>query len=104
VHVAVWPAPPIVPLHPSENVVVSGAITETVSLPESVTYKSPLSGLKAMSIGLSPTGMVSVTVFVDVSITETVPLAKFATYIKPLSGLKAMSIGFKPTGMGALLT
>ena len=56
-HVAVWPALPIVLLHPSENVVVSGAITETMSPPKIGTYRSPLSGLKAMPLGTSPTGM-----------------------------------------------
>ena len=39
-HVAVWPALPIVPLHPSENVVVSGAITETVLLSMIPTLKA----------------------------------------------------------------
>ena len=61
VHVAVWPALPIVPLHPSENVVVRGAITETVLLLWFATYKSPLSALKAMPNGPVPTVMVAVT-------------------------------------------
>lgn len=57
VNVAVWPALPNVPLHPSENVVVMGAITETVLLPRFATYMNPLSSLKAMPIGCVPTGM-----------------------------------------------
>ncbi len=64
VHVAVWPPLLIVPLHPLENVVVRGAITETALLTEFVTYINPLLGLKAMSYRLKPTGMVATTVFV----------------------------------------
>jgi hypothetical protein len=64
-HMAVWPALPIVPLHPSENVVVGGAITEAGLPLAFVTHKNPLTGLKAMSRGCIPTGMVSTTVFVD---------------------------------------
>ena len=45
-----------------------------------VTYIKPLSGLKAMSTGIDPTGMVATTVFVAGSITETVLLPWFATY------------------------
>jgi hypothetical protein len=112
VHVAVWPALFIVPLHPSENVVVSGAITETVSLIRFVTYKKPLSGLKAIPIGVSPTGMGDpTTVFVVPSITETVSSAAFVTYRLPLMELKAMPLGLFPTGIvsitnpgGALLS
>ena len=51
VQVAVWPPLSIVPLHPSENVVVRGAITEMVLLIIFVTYTSPLPVLKAMSNG-----------------------------------------------------
>jgi hypothetical protein len=46
---AAWPASIIEPLHPSEYLVVKGAITETVLLPWFATYKSLLSGLKATS-------------------------------------------------------
>ena len=63
-HVAVWPALSIVPLHPSENVVVRGAITETVPpvfVTEFVTYIKPLLGLKAMPDGNVATGIVTIT-------------------------------------------
>jgi hypothetical protein len=69
---AVWPALFIAPLHPSENVVVKGAITETVLSPWFATYRNPLSVLKAMPVGWFPTGMVAVTVFVVPSKTEMV--------------------------------
>ncbi len=67
------------PLHPSENVVMRGAITETVLLIIFVIYTSPLSVLKAMSNGPSPTGMVATTVFVAGLMTVTVPLLKLIT-------------------------
>ncbi len=41
VQVAVRPALPIVPLHPSENMVVRGAITVTVSSLKFATYRLP---------------------------------------------------------------
>ena len=101
VHVAVWPALPIVPLHPSENVVARGAIMETVLSFTFVAYIFPLTGLKAMPNGIGTAGMVPTTVFVEGSITETVLLPPFVTYKSPLSGLKATPIGFVPTGMVA---
>jgi hypothetical protein len=66
-HVGVCPALSIVPLHPSEHVIVErGAVKETVLLSKLkfVIYMSPLTGLKAIPCGSVPTGMVPLTVFV----------------------------------------
>jgi hypothetical protein len=43
VHVGVWPALYIVPLNPSENVVVRDAMAETVLPSRVVTWENPLS-------------------------------------------------------------
>ena len=63
------------PLHPLEDVVVRGAITETVSpgpvAPKFVIYILPLFALKGIAIGRIPTGIVAITVSVELSITET---------------------------------
>ena len=84
------------------TVFVAGSITETLfCYRQFVTYKNPLSGLKATPTGLDPTGMVAITVFVVPSITETLLLRSFATYKNPLSGLKAILSGCTPTGMVA---
>ena len=100
VHAPLWPALPIVQLHPSENVVVSGAIAEAVLPPKFATYKNPLSSLKAMPRGDVTTGMgVPTTMFVAGVITKTLLLSMFTTYIKPLLGLKAISIGSILTGV-----
>jgi len=50
-----------VPLHPLEDVVVRGAITETVLLIVFATYILPLFGLKAIPSGAGPTRMVAIT-------------------------------------------
>src|SRR5215469_8683826 len=47
----------------------------------------------------SPTGIVSITVFILVSITEIVLLRPFVTYMAPLYGLNATFTGPFPTGI-----
>src|SRR5919107_1709401 len=96
-----WPVS-IVPLHPSEYVVVRGAIAEMVLFPAFVTYMFPLLGLNAMPNGAEPTGMVDMTVFVEGFITDTESLLKFVTYMFPLLGLNAMPNGAESAGSGTV--
>jgi hypothetical protein len=65
-----------------------------------VTYKNPLLGLKAISVGSVPTDsiIVATTVFVAGFITETELLLLLAVYINPLLGLKAISNGWLEAG------
>jgi len=63
-------------------------------------YISPLYGLKAIALGPSPTGIVSITVFVVISITGVLLVTLLSTYIFPLYGLKAIVDGNLP-GIGA---
>src|SRR5438477_7711110 len=62
-------------------------ITETVVLPSFVTNAFVLSGVKAMSFGLVPTGMLATIWFVAVLITVTWLSAKFVAKAKRPSGV-----------------
>jgi hypothetical protein len=81
------------------TVLLNVFITETVLLPEFVTYMLPPVDAKASPEGALPTDIVLMTVLFVVVITETVLSAVLATYMLPLDDAKATPEGELPTIM-----
>ncbi len=79
-------------------------MTETVPLPEFVTYAVVLVGSIATDVGARPTGIVANTRFFAVHKTDTVLLPKFGTKTFVPSGVRFGKAGAMPTGMVAIST